>query len=146
MSIWKQPFTVERLNEISQNTAVEWLEIRFTGFGDDYLEVEMPVSHKQVQPMRILHGGVSVAVAETLGSVASLLCLPDIARYQAVGLDINANHLRSVSEGGKIKGRCTPIHIGRTTHVWHIELKDERDRLVCISRLTMAIRSNEAFA
>jgi len=140
MRIWKQDFSLEGLNNMSMNTLVEHLDIKFTEIGDDYIVAEMPVTHKTVQPMRILHGGASVALAETIGSVASVLCLKDPVHNQAVGLDINANHVRSVKEGGKVWGKVSPIHIGGKTHVWKIELTNEEGETVCISRLTMMIR------
>jgi 1,4-dihydroxy-2-naphthoyl-CoA hydrolase len=142
MKIWKQDFTVEGLNNMSSNTLVSHLDILFTEFGEDYLIAEMPVSHKTVQPMRILHGGASVVLAETLGSIASVLAIEDPMTDQPVGLDINANHLRSEVEGGKVWGKVTPIHLGRKTHVWEIKITDQEGDLVCISRLTMMIRKN----
>lgn len=140
MGIWKQEFTVEGINTMSNNTLVSHLKINFTEFGEDYLIAEMPVTHETVQPMRILHGGANVVLAETLGSVASVLCLENPMTHNPVGLDINANHLRSVPEGGKVFGKVTPIHIGNTTHVWKIEIRDQADKLTCVSRLTMMIR------
>jgi 1,4-dihydroxy-2-naphthoyl-CoA hydrolase len=140
MKIWKQEFTLEGLDNMSINTLVENFDIKFVAYGDNYLVAEMPVNHKNVQPMRILHGGASVALAETVGSIASLLCLKDPMSTQAVGLDINANHLRSVPEGGKVQAKVTPIHLGRKTHVWHIEITNEAGKMVCVSRLTMMIR------
>ncbi len=140
MKIWKQEFTLEGLQGFSTNTLGEYFDIQFTEFGDNYLVAEMPVTHKNVQPMRILHGGASVALAETVGSTASALCLENLMTYQAVGLDINANHLRSVPEGGRVSAKATAVHIGRTTHVWQIEITDEANKLVCTSRLTMMIR------
>lgn len=140
MKIWKQEFTLEGLNNMSMNTLVENFDIKFVEYGDDYLVAEMPVTHKNVQPMRILHGGASVALAETVGSIASVLCLKDPMTNQAVGLDINANHLRSVPEGGKVRAKVTPIHLGRKTHVWHIDITNEANKSVCVSRLTMMIR------
>lgn len=113
----------------------------FTEVGDDYLKAEMPVSAATVQPFRILHGGASVALAETLGSVAGTLCLSDLSAQQAVGLEINANHLRSVREGGRVSGVCRPVRIGRQIQVWQIEISDEKGRLACISRLTVAVVS-----
>lgn len=127
---------------MSANTLVETFDIKFVEFGDNYIVAEMPVTHKNVQPMRILHGGASVALAETVGSVASVLCLDDLMTYQPVGLDINANHLRSVREGGKVRAKVTPIHIGTKTHVWHIDITNEKGELVCVSRLTMMIRKS----
>lgn len=140
MKIWKQEFTLEGLNNMSTNTLVENFDINFVEYGDDYLIAEMPVTHKNVQPMRILHGGASVALAETVGSIASVLCLKDPMTTQAVGLDINANHLRSVPEGEKVQAKASPIHLGRKTHVWHIDITNEAGKIVCVSRLTMMIR------
>ncbi len=139
MKIWKQEFTLEGLDNMSANTLVDTFDIKFTEFGDDYLIAEMPVTHKNVQPMRILHGGASVALAETVGSIASVLCLKDPVSFHPVGLDINANHLRSVREGGRVAAKVTPIHIGKKTHVWHIDIRDENDKLICVSRLTIII-------
>jgi 1,4-dihydroxy-2-naphthoyl-CoA hydrolase len=99
----------------------------------------MPVNHKTVQPMRILHGGASVVLAETVGSVASALCMNDPMQNTPVGLDINANHLKSVKEGGKVFAKVKPIHLGKKTHVWHIDIHDQNQNLVCVSRLTMMI-------
>ena len=114
------------------------LGIEFTEAGEGYLVGRMPVDHRTHQPFGILHGGASVVLAESLGSVASFMLLDDPAKQRAVGLEINANHLRSVREGW-VYGRCTPIHVGRTTHVWDIRITDENEKLVCISRLTVAI-------
>ncbi len=140
MKIWKQDFSIEGLNAISENTLAAHLKIRFTEFGDNYIIAEMPVNAQTVQPMRILHGGASVVLAETLGSIASYMCIEDLTTYQAVGLDINANHLRSVPENSKVWGRVTPIHIGRSTHVWEIKLTDKDNKAICISRLTVMVR------
>lgn len=136
--IWKQEFTLEGINQICQNTLVDHLDIVFTDFGDNYLEATMPVDHRTVQPARLLHGGASVALAETIGSVASMLCIPDIETHMAVGVEINANHLRSATQG-RVKGRVTPLRIGRKLHVWEIRITDERKRLLCVSRLTIAV-------
>ncbi len=138
MKIWKNDFTLDFLNEMSKNTMGEHLGIEFTAFGDDFLTAKMPVDHRTVQPMRLLHGGASVVLAETLGSVASWLCI-DITRYAAVGLEINANHLRGVKEGNEVFGTVRPIRIGKTVHVWNIELKNSRGDLTCVSRLTVSI-------
>lgn len=140
MKIWKQSFTLEGLDNMSANTLSETFDIKFVEFGDNYLIAEMPVTNKNVQPMRILHGGASVALAETVGSIASVLCLDDPATNHPVGLDINANHLRSVPEGGKVQAKVTPIHLGKKTHVWHIDITNEAGKMVCVSRLTMMIR------
>ncbi|HOY05526.1 MAG TPA: hotdog fold thioesterase [Saprospiraceae bacterium] len=137
--LWKQPATLEGLNAMNQDTLNAALDIRFTEIGEDYIQATMPVSARTVQPFRILHGGASVALAETLGSVASTLCIEDLATHTAVGLEINANHLKSVREGGKVTGTCTPIRVGRQVHVWQIEIRDEKGDLSCISRLTVTI-------
>ena len=139
MGIWKREFNLEALQTFSANTLSDHLDMAFAEVGDDYLVASMPVSAKAVQPMRILHGGASVALAETIGSVASYLCLDPAAGQYAVGLSINANHLRPIPEGGTVTARCSPIHLGRTTHVWHIELTNEAGKTTCISRLTMSI-------
>lgn len=137
--IWKQPATLEGLNELNINTMNETLGVAFTRIGDDFLEATMPVDKRTVQPFRILHGGANVTLAETLGSVASTLCLEDLTRQTAVGLEINANHLKSVGEGGRVTGLCRPVRLGRQVHVWSIEIRDENGALSCISRLTVAI-------
>jgi uncharacterized protein (TIGR00369 family) len=117
-------------------TVVDHLGIEFLEMTPDMLSARMPVDTRTKQPAGILHGGSSVVLAETLGSVAASLCLPPGQR--PVGLDINANHIRSVTEGWVI-GVCRPIHIGRTTHVWQIEIRDEAQRLTCVSRFTVAV-------
>ena len=136
--IWKVKPSLEILNETSKNTMVEHLDISFSAIGDDYLEATMPVSHKTVQPFRILHGGASVALAETLGSVASNI-ISSVKGHQIVGLEINANHLKSAKEGQIVTGRVEPIRIGRKIHVWQIEIRDEEHNLLCTSRLTVVI-------
>ncbi|HMN89183.1 MAG TPA: hotdog fold thioesterase [Saprospiraceae bacterium] len=136
--IWKQSFTLETINQLSQRTLVEALGIEFIAFGDDYLTARMPVDDRTVQPMRLLHGGASAALAETLGSVASVACLEDVARFMPVGVELNANHLRSAASGF-VHGTVKPFRIGRSLHVWGIEIKDEMERLICVSRLTIAI-------
>ncbi|MCB0530212.1 MAG: hotdog fold thioesterase [Lewinellaceae bacterium] len=137
--IWKQEATLEGLNALNNDTMAEALGIVFTEVGDDYLSATMPADKNTVQPYRILHGGASVALAETLGSVASTLCIDDLASQTAVGVEINANHLKSVGEGGSVTGTCRPIRIGRQMHVWQIEIRDEKGHMSCISRLTVAI-------
>lgn len=136
--IWKQPFTIEALNSFNANTLGETLGIEFTEFGDDSLTARMPVDNRTVQPMRLLHGGASAALAETLGSVASFLCLEDINKSSAVGVEINANHLSSATQGF-VYGTVRPFRIGRNIHVWGIDIKDEAGKLICVSRLTIAI-------
>ena len=136
--IWKQDFTLEGLNAISRGTLGDHLGIEFIDFGDDYLRARMPVDHRTVQPMRLLHGGASVALAETLGSVAAYLCLDDLERQTAVGVEINANHLNSVNSG-HVYGTVRPVKTGRTMHVWNIHIHDDQERLICVSRLTIAV-------
>jgi 1,4-dihydroxy-2-naphthoyl-CoA hydrolase len=137
MSIFKRRITVEELNKLSRNTLSEQIGIEFTSVGADYLEARMPVDHRTHQPFGLLHGGASVALAETMGSVAAMCCVDTDTQF-CVGLDINANHLRGV-KSGYVKGRTTPLHIGGKTQVWEIKITNEKDELVCISRITMAV-------
>ena len=116
---------------------VEALGIEFLEIGDDFISARMPVDHRTHQPMGILHGGASVALAETLGSVASTLLI-DLNRYNCVGIEINANHLKT-ARNGYVTGKATPIHIGKKTHIWEIKINNESNDLVCISRLTAMI-------
>jgi 1,4-dihydroxy-2-naphthoyl-CoA hydrolase len=137
MSIWKKTFTIESLNDKCKNTAIETLGIKITKVDDNTLEGEMPVDSRTHQVHGILHGGASVLFAETLGSIAGIIASK--VGYTAVGLDINANHLRGISKG-VVVGIASAIHIGRTTQVWDIKIKDkETDKLICISRLTLAV-------
>ena len=137
--LWKQPATIEALNALNLNTMPGYLGIEITDIGPDYLAATMPVDERTVQPFRILHGGANVVLAESLGSIASMLCIEDLTTHTAVGLEINANHLKSVREGGTVTGVCRPIRVGRTVHVWNIEIRDERGDLSCISRLTVSV-------
>ena len=137
MGIFNSTVTVAELNALSVNTIAQQLGIVFTLIGDDRLEATMPVDHRTHQPMGMLHGGASVTLAETLGSVAAMLCI-DTSRQFCVGLEINANHVRSVTKG-LVKGVTTPIHIGKKTQVWDIRIYTESSELVCISRITIAI-------
>jgi 1,4-dihydroxy-2-naphthoyl-CoA hydrolase len=137
MSIWKQDIDLEHINSWRANTMLESLDIRVTAAGDDWLQGTMPVDHRTHQPYGLLHGGASVALAETLGSVAAMLTL-DPARERAVGLDINANHMRGVREG-IVTGTAKALHLGRSTQVWEIRIENEAGQLVCMSRLTMAV-------
>ena len=137
--LWKQPYSLEALNAFNDNTMAQALGIQFTDIGDDFIVATMPANAQTVQPFRILHGGASVALAETLGSVASTLCLADLSEQTAVGLEINANHLKSVKEGTVVTGTCKPIRVGRQVHVWQIEIRDETGDLSCVSRLTVSI-------
>lgn len=136
--IWFNPkVTLSDVQPIRAHTMAENLGIVFTELGENFLTGTMPVDERTIQPAGLLHGGASCVLAETLGSVASYLVL-DPAHSQPVGLEINANHIRGV-RSGIVTGTATPIHLGRTTHVWDIRIKDERGGLVCISRLTVAI-------
>lgn len=137
MTIWFLEATPESLNAFSANTMAEHLAIEFTAIGEDSITARMPVDHRTVQPAGLLHGGASVALAETLGSVAATLCV-DPATTSCVGLEINANHIRSV-RSGFVTGVARPIHLGNSTHVWDIRIHDEQERLVCVCRLTIAV-------
>lgn len=136
--IWKTEATIEGLNLMSANTMGEHIGIEFTRIGEDFLEARMPVDHRTHQPMGILHGGASVVLAETLGSVASYLCIEDISKNSAVGLNITADHLRPVPKGW-VRGIARPIKIGRKIHLWSIEILNEKDQLVCVAKLSVMI-------
>ena len=127
---------------MNKNTAMESLGIEFTEISHEYLAGKMPVDVRTHQPMGILHGGCSVTLAESLGSLASNLIINGKTHY-CVGLEINANHLKSVKDGW-VYGKALPIHIGRKTHVWNIEIRDENEKMVCVSRLTVAIIPKDA--
>ncbi|GAA5030265.1 thioesterase [Marivirga lumbricoides] len=129
--------SLETLNKMGQNTISEVLGMEFTEIGDNYLVAKMPVDKRTHQPYGLLHGGASVVLAETLGSVAAMLMV-DQDQYYCVGLEINANHLRGVTNGW-VYGRTSPVHVGKTTQVWSIEIINEKEQLVCISRITMAV-------
>lgn len=137
--IWKTLPTLLGLNAMGPKTLGETLGMTFVEIGEDYLVAEMPVDDRTVQPFRLLHGGASVALAETLGSVAGFLVLPHPDTHLVVGVDINATHLRSVPEGGKVRGTVRPVRIGKTVQVWQIEIADARDRGVCVARLTCQV-------
>lgn len=136
MRIWQRPVSIEILTELSKDTAVSHLGIEFVEVGDDFIRARVPVDARTRQPYGLLHGGVSVVLAETLGSVAAGCCCPEGARV--VGLEINANHIRGVTEGW-VTGTARPLHLGRTTQVWAIDMHDEAGRLTCTSRITMAV-------
>jgi len=140
MAIWKQTTDLERINAWNRGCLVEHLGMLVTEIGDDWLRGTMPVDARTRQPFGLLHGGASVALAESLGSLAGNLCLD--ASEMAVGLDINANHVRAVT-AGVVTGTARPLHVGRSTQVWEIRIEDERARLVCISRLTLAVVPRE---
>ncbi len=136
MAIWTEPLTLDKLNAWNQGCAVSHLGIEFTEIGDDFLRARVPVDARTKQPYGLLHGGVSVVLAETLGSVGAACACP--AGHRAVGLDINANHLRAATQGW-VTGTARPVHIGKTTHVWQIDMVNEAGELTCVSRITMAI-------
>jgi 1,4-dihydroxy-2-naphthoyl-CoA hydrolase len=137
MSIWRTQTSVEQLQEHSRNTLAETIGIRVTEVGPDFLRATMPVNPKTHQPMGVLHGGASVALAETVGSLAATMCI-DRTLYVCLGQEINANHLRPISSG-TVTATARPYHIGKRSHVWSIEIRDEQEKLVCISRLTIAV-------
>lgn len=140
MRIWKQDICLAALQATGANTAVSHLGIEFTEVGDDYLVARVPVNRQTCQPYGLLHGGVSVVLAETLGSCGAAFSVPLGTRV--VGLEVNANHLRGVQDGW-VTATARPVHLGRTTQVWQIELRDDQGRLSCTSRLTMAVLAAE---
>lgn len=144
MSIWHAAPSIATLNRRSGNSLAETLGIRFTRVGDDALEATMPVDERTRQPFGLLHGGASAALAETLASVGANAVL-DTERQLAVGLEINANHLRAVREGS-VTGTASPLHLGRRTQVWQVEIRDDGGRLTCVSRVTLAVGERSAFA
>ena len=136
-TIWKKTVDLESLNSFEGKGMPGHLGIEIVELGPDYIKGTMPVDHRTKQPFGVLHGGASVVLAETLGSVAGYFCL-EKGKVKCVGLDINANHIRPVSEG-VVTGIARPYHLGRTTQVWHIEIHNEAAKLVCVSRLTLAV-------
>ena len=147
MPIWFEPPSLDSLNAMSENTIHDVLGIRFSAIGDDYVQATMPVDRRNHQPYGLLHGGASrltirvqgmqEVLAESLGSVGAGLCV-DHERFFVVGQEVNANHLRSVRDG-QVTGSARPIHMGRRSHVWEIDVKDDNQRLICIARLTLAV-------
>jgi 1,4-dihydroxy-2-naphthoyl-CoA hydrolase len=137
MSIWFQKISINDLTGIFANTIAEFLKMEWVEIGDDFLKLSMPVDDSTRQPYGFLHGGASCVLAETIGSAGSALVI-DREKYYCVGLEINANHLRSVKEG-KVIATAKPLHLGKSTHVWDIKIHDENKKLVCVSRLTVAI-------
>jgi 1,4-dihydroxy-2-naphthoyl-CoA hydrolase len=134
--IWRREVTLKALNAMSAGNMVEHVGIQFTRIGDDELEATMPVDNRTRQPFGLLHGGASVVLAETLGSVAGYLCSE--GEQHIVGLEVNAHHLRPAREG-TVRGVCKAVHVGRRHQVWQIEIRDEEGRLCCTSRLTTAV-------
>jgi len=136
MRIWQKPISVELLTDAHRETAVGHLGIEFLEVGDDFIRARVPVDKRTCQPYGLLHGGVSVVLAETLGSCGAAYSAPEGQR--AVGLDINANHLRSATSGW-VTGITRPVHIGRSTQVWQIDMSNDQGELTCVSRITMAV-------
>lgn len=137
MSIWFRPYTLDELQRLNTGSLAGHLDIRFTEIGPDYLRGTMPVDERTRQPFGLLHGGASVSLAETLGSVAANCCV-DGPKFYCVGQEINANHLRS-ARSGQVTGTARPIHLGTRSQVWDIRIEDEQGRLTCVSRLTMSV-------
>lgn len=137
MTIWFRPITANGLNERGRETMAAYLGISFTEIGEDYLKATMPFSNKTRQPIGLLHGGANVVLAETMASTAANAVI-DIEKMYCVGLEINANHIRSVREG-VVTGITRPIHIGRSTQIWEIQIKDPRGKISCISRMTASV-------
>ena len=135
-SLWKRPVSVQELTDFHRDTAVAHLGIEFLEVGDDFIRGRVPVDTRTRQPYGVLHGGVSVVLAETLGSCGAVYACPE--GFRALGLDINANHLRGAREGW-VTGTAQPVHIGRSTQVWQIDLRDDAGQLTCVARLTMAV-------
>ena len=138
MSLWfNKSLTLDDIKNFGKETMAHHLGMEWVEIGEDFLKLSMPVNEKTKQPYGILHGGASCALAETIGSVASALVI-DRDKFICVGLEINANHVRSAKDG-LVTGHCTPLHLGKSTHVWDIKIYDENGKLICISRLTVAI-------
>lgn len=135
--IWIKDYSLELINSIFTSNMTGFLDIKAIAIGDNFLQATMPVGDKVKQPFGILHGGASVVLAESVGSIASGLII-DPEKYMGVGMEVNANHLKSVSSG-IVTATCTPFHIGSKTHVWDIKIHNEDQVLICISRLTVAI-------
>lgn len=138
LSIWFTDPTPEIFSQIHENTMPEQIGITITEIGDDFLVGEMPIDHRTVQPFRVMHGGASATLAETLGSVGAQMTV-DSAKKRCVGLSLNVSHIRGVMEGGRVIGVARPFHMGRTTQVWDIQITDEREKLVTVARLTLAV-------
>jgi 1,4-dihydroxy-2-naphthoyl-CoA hydrolase len=136
MAIWKRSMTLAELNALGQNSLVAHLGIVFTAIGDETLEATMPVDARTHQPFGLLHGGASVVLAESMGSIAGYLCVEE--GKSVVGIEVNASHHRAVSSG-EVRGICRPLHLGGRNQVWQIEIRNPRDQLCCSSRLTVAV-------
>ena len=143
MSIWfNKSLSLPEVIPLGEDTMGNYLGMEWVSIGDDYIKMRMPVDNRTKQPYGLLHGGASCALAETIGSIASHYVI-DSERFICVGLEINANHVRSAKEGF-VTGTCTPLHIGASTHVWDIKIHDDAGKLICISRLTVAILKKPA--
>lgn len=137
MTIWKKAITLDELTKVSKNTMVEFVGIEYTEIGDNYLKGRMPVDHRTKQPYGILHGGASCVLAETLGSIAAHYCI-ESETHLCVGLSINTNHIR-MAKSGYVHGIASPLHLGRSTQIWDIQIYNEEEALVSTTRLTLAI-------
>ena len=137
MVIWFKKVSVEEINEMHKNTMQSFCGIEFLEIGDDYIKAKMPANERTKQPHGLLHGGANVVLAESLGSIAAVLCI-DLSKFTCVGLEVNANHIRAVRHGF-VYGITKPLHIGRSTQIWEIKIYDEENKLTCVSRITNAI-------
>jgi 1,4-dihydroxy-2-naphthoyl-CoA hydrolase len=138
MSIWfHENMTLDTIQSFGKNTMIEYIGIEFIEIGENYVRAKMPVDHRTVQTYGLLHGGASMTLAESVGSIASALII-DREKYYCVGLEINANHIRSATKGF-VFGTALPLHLGNLTHVWEIKIHDDEEKLLCVSRLTVAI-------
>lgn len=140
-TIWKRPPDLNAIKKVCENTAVSHLGIEFVEIGPDFIKATMPVDKRTIQPAGLLHGGISVVLAESLGSIASVYCTED-PTLMPVGIEINANHLKSARDG-IVTGTVRPIHIGRTMHVWETRITNEKNQLCCVSRLTVTLVKKE---
>ena len=141
--MWFRKFSLEDIKALAKNNMLEHIGIELTELGEDFVKAKMPVDHRTVQPAGLLHGGASAVLAESLGSIGAYLCI-DIEKKYCVGLEINANHVRGVSSG-YVYGTARPLHIGKSTQVWEIKIENEEKKLVCISRITMAVIERKEF-
>ncbi|MCY7311427.1 MAG: hotdog fold thioesterase [Chitinophagaceae bacterium] len=144
MSIWfNKELSIQNFNQSGKDAMSEYLGIEWTGLGVNFLKAKMPVDHRTKQPYGLLHGGASCVLAETIGSLASAMVV-DPARFQCVGLEINANHVHSATDG-YVTGVAMPLHLGKSTHVWDVRIYNENDKMVCVSRLTVAVIQKRDF-
>lgn len=144
MRIWNSEFTLEDLHALNKNTMADFLGIIFTEIGDQSLTATMPANERSIQPAGIIHGGANVTLAESVASLAANLTL-DRTKYRAVGQEINANHIRPVSKG-LVTATAKPLHLGKSSQVWHIEIINEEGKLTCVSRMTAAIIQQRSFS